>query len=85
MARRFTGAWWVGILVLAVLGWHGAFPGGCFAADPLPTEVEEDLPDMNFIKAQAEAGRAKYQTTLRATEPVFQSVPPVLRPPSYPR
>jgi hypothetical protein len=63
MARRFTG-WWVGILVLAVLGWHRAFPAACFAADPLPAEVEEDLPDMNFIKAQAEAGRAKYQTQL---------------------
>jgi len=61
MARRVTCQWMACVLVLAVGGWHGAF-----AAD-LPVinaEVEEELPDMNHVRAQAEAGRASSQTQL---------------------
>lgn len=57
MARRFTAEWWTGVLVLAVLVWHAAFPVACFAADQ----------------------------PLLATEPVLQSVQPLLRPFSDPR
>ena len=66
MARRFTCEWLACVLVLAVLGWHGAHAMACFAADapPLVVEAEEDVPDMNFVKAQAESGRPKYQTQL---------------------
>jgi len=54
------------VLVLAICSWHGAFMGACLAAD-LPTadgEAEEDLPDMNHVRALAEAGRARSQTQL---------------------
>lgn len=54
------------VLVLAVCGWHGAFVGASLAAE-LPfadADVEEDLPDMNHVRALAEAGRAKSQTQL---------------------
>jgi len=47
------------VLVLAVCGWHGAF-----AAELPLAEAEEDLPDMNHVRAAAEAGRARSQTQL---------------------
>ena len=49
------------VLVLAVCGWHGAFAAELPFAD---AEAEEDLPDMNHVRAQAEAGRARSQTQL---------------------
>jgi hypothetical protein len=54
------------VLVLAFAGWHGATAGACFGADG-PARFDdggEDIPDMSYVKAQAEAGRAKSQTQL---------------------
>lgn len=66
MARRVTCQWMACVLVLAVCGWHGARTGVCLAADPASAdaEAEEDLPDMNRVRALAEAGRARSQTQL---------------------
>jgi len=61
MARRVTCQWMACVLVLAVCGWHGAFAAELPFAD---AEAEEDLPDMNHVRAQAEAGRARSQTQL---------------------
>ena len=66
MARRVSCKWMSCVLVLAVCGWHGAITGACLAAD-LPfadAGAEEDLPDMNHVRALAEAGRARSQTQL---------------------
>jgi hypothetical protein len=49
------------VLVLAVCGWHGTFAAELPFAD---AEAEEDLPDMNRVRALAEAGRARSQTQL---------------------
>jgi Sel1 repeat len=54
------------ILVLLFIGGSGTTPLPCWGAD-LDFNVldpEEDLPDMNYVKAQAEAGRARSQTQL---------------------
>jgi hypothetical protein len=61
MVRRVTGQWLACVLGLAVCGWHGAFAAELPLAD---AEAEEDLPDMNHVRAQAEAGRARSQTQL---------------------
>lgn len=61
MAGRVTCQWMACVLVLAVCCWHGAFAAGLPSAD---AEAEEDLPDINHIRALAEAGRAKSQTQL---------------------
>lgn len=61
MARRVTCKWMACVLVLAVCGWHGAFAAELPFAD---AEAEEDLPDMNRVRALAEAGRARSQTQL---------------------
>lgn len=61
MARRVTCQWMTCVLVLAVCGWHGAFAAELPFVD---TEVEEDLPDMNHVRALAEAGLARSQTQL---------------------
>src|SRR5262245_65783660 len=72
VARRFTVEWWTGVLVLAVFGWHAAFPAVCFAADPLP------------VAARNNGAGVERANLLRATESVFQTVPPLLCPPAYP-
>jgi hypothetical protein len=61
MARRVTCQWMACVLVLAVCGWHGAFAAELPSAD---AEAEEDLPDINHVRAFAAAGRAGSQTQL---------------------
>ena len=61
MARRVTCQWMACVLVLAVCGWHRAFAAELPFAE---AEAEEELPDMNHVKALAEAGRARSQTQL---------------------
>ncbi len=53
------------VLGLLFLSWAAAI-SDCPGADLDFTEVdvEEDLPDMNYVKAQAEAGRPRSQTQL---------------------
>lgn len=53
------------VLGLLFLSWTVAI-SNCRSADLDFTEVdvEEDLPDMNYVKAQAEAGRPRSQTQL---------------------
>ena len=53
------------VLGLLFLSWAAAI-SDCLGADLDFTEVdaEEDLPDMNYVKAQAEAGRPRSQTQL---------------------
>jgi len=53
------------VLGLLFLSWAAAI-SNCPGADLDFTEVdvEEDLPDMNYVKAQAEAGRPRSQTQL---------------------
>ena len=53
------------VLGLLFLSWTAAI-ANCRGADFDFTEVdvEEDLPDMNYVKAQAEAGRPRSQTQL---------------------
>ncbi len=53
------------VLGLLFLSWAVAI-SDCHGADLDFTEVdvEEDLPDMNYVKAQAEAGRPRSQTQL---------------------
>lgn len=66
MARRVSCRWIACVLVLAFAGWHGAIAGACFGAEgPVGfDEGEENVPDMNYVKFQAEAGRATSQTQL---------------------
>jgi lipopolysaccharide biosynthesis regulator YciM len=54
------------ILVLLFIGGSGTAPLPCRGADLdfNVSDPEEDLPDMNYVKAQAEAGRARSQTQL---------------------
>ena len=61
MARRVTCQWMACVLMLAVCSWHGAFAAELPSVD---AEAEEDLPDMNHVRALAEAGRARSQTQL---------------------
>lgn len=61
MARRVSCQWMACVLVLAVCGWHGAFAAELPLGD---AEAEEDLPDMNRVRALADAGRASSQTQL---------------------
>jgi hypothetical protein len=61
VARRVTCQWLACVLGLAVCGWHGAFAAELPLAD---AEAEQDVPDMNHVRAQAEAGRARSQTQL---------------------
>jgi hypothetical protein len=66
MARRVSCRWIACVLVLAFAGWHGAIAGSCFGAEGPAAfdEGEENVPDMNYVKFQAEAGRATSQTQL---------------------
>jgi hypothetical protein len=77
MARRVTGRGMACVLVLAACGWHGTFVGVSLGAEPALTAnpvdrslvdnhaaEDEELPDLNYLQAQAEVGRAKSQTRL---------------------
>jgi protein disulfide-isomerase len=61
MTRRFTAEWWTGVLVLAILGWHAAFPAVCFAADQPSVFASNHalaatwLTDLPMAQAQAKA------------------------------
>jgi hypothetical protein len=65
------------VLVLAACGWHGTVAGVSLGAEPALTAnpadrslvddhaaEDEELPDLNYLQVQAEAGRAKSQTRL---------------------
>lgn len=54
------------VLVLLFTSWPGTVVAPCRGADLdfNGVEAEEDLPDMNYVKAQAEAGRPRSQTQL---------------------
>jgi hypothetical protein len=66
MARRVTCQWMACVLVLAIGGWHGANAETCLAAAEFPVadEGDEEVPDMNYIKSRAQAGRPQAQTRL---------------------
>ena len=66
MAGRTTCHWMAFILVLLFIGGSGATILPCRGADLdfSALDPEEDLPDMNHVKSQAEAGRARSQTQL---------------------
>lgn len=78
MARRFTAEWWTGVLVLAVLGWHVAFPVLCFAGEPPVRDLGEDLPAMNLVKGQGKSGWSKDQTRPADFYVVNSSVPAIV-------
>ena len=66
MAGRTTCHWMAFILVLLFIGGSGTTILPCRGADLdfSALDSEEDLPDMNYVKSQAEAGRARSQTQL---------------------
>ena len=53
-------------LVLLCFSWTGAMVESCNGADLdfSGVDAEEDLPDMNYVNAQAESGRPRSQTQL---------------------
>lgn len=66
MAGRSTCLWVACVLVLLFTSWPGTMVVPCRGADLdfNGVDAEEDLPDMNYVKAQAEAGRPRSQTQL---------------------
>ncbi len=66
MAGRSTCLWVACVLALLFTSWPGTMVVPCRGADLdfNGVDAEEDLPDMNYVKAQAEAGRPRSQTQL---------------------
>lgn len=66
MAGRYTRHWMSCALGLLFLGGFMAAPVPLRAAEPdfNMLDAEEDLPDMNYVRSQAESGRARSQTQL---------------------
>ncbi|HYV33081.1 MAG TPA: hypothetical protein VEO53_18480, partial [Candidatus Binatia bacterium] len=62
MAWRAFGRWIVSLLLLALSSRHGLPAARGEVAEGLVAEAEEDLPDMNALRARAESGRAAAQT-----------------------
>ncbi len=66
MAGRKICLWMACVLVLLCFSGTGTLVAPCRSADLDfgGVDAEEDLPDMNYVKAQAESGRPRSQTQL---------------------